>query len=164
MKNKKLKNVIIIIAACLCTVLVTSVCIGIFSDKQNSAGSATNNSAKTYSKVYTHHFDVNIDISSVVGVADTYIPINFNVISSTATPYSKLSDMDGDGYIISAFGVYEYGGQPVAVFDARLVNDGNILIYVTSTSDGSVQTLIVPNMGNYDIHPDGISGDHVTAI
>lgn len=113
---------------------------------------------RSFTQLYSHHFDVVLTLDQAFGaLASTvavyggasYVGINFNVMSNNSTPYETLSDMDGDGYIASAFGVYMVGGSPAFVFNAQLVYDGNIVIYVTNMSDSSVVTLVVPNMGNF---------------
>ena len=122
---------------------------------------------RSFTQLYTHHFDVVLtleqafgDLSSTVaaygGAND--LDINFNILSNNSVAYEKLSDMDGDGYIASAFGVYTIGGSPAFVFNAQLVYDGNIVLYVTNMSDGSVTTRVVLSMANYPVE------DSVSAI
>ena len=139
----------------------------------------SSHAAQNYTKVYTHHFDVVLashlerrpgvytnqtflpdEVITAASALDqpTYVNINFNVISSNATPYSKLSDMEGDGYIISAFGAYELNGDIIAVYDARLVYDGNIMLYISGLGDGSVHLGIVDSMGDFVVE------DSVTPI
>lgn len=122
---------------------------------------------RSYSQLYTHHFDVVLtleqafgDLSSTIAAygGASYVNINFNFMSNNSVAYEELSDMEGDGYIASAFGVYTVGGSPAFVFNAQLVYDGNIVLYVTNMSDGSVTTLVVPNMSNYGLE------DSVSAI
>lgn len=165
MQNEKFKKIITI------AVIFIAVIIGISSFAAFKAKKNESAVQKT-TQLYIHHFDVVLTLEQAFGDSatsvatmggDNWVNINFNVISKNGKAYQKLSDMDGDGYIISAFGAYLVSGQPIAVFDARLVNEGRILIYVT-TQDGSVQTLIVSEMGDHDIHPNGVAGDHVTAL
>ena len=122
---------------------------------------------RTYTQLYTHHFVVVLTLEQAFGNLSSTVAayggedrvyIAFNVMSNSSTVYDKLSDMDGDGYIASAFGVYAVDDSPFALFDARVVSDGNIVLYVTNMSDGTVTTLVVPSMANYVVE------DSVSAV
>lgn len=131
---------------------------------------------RTYTQLYTHHFDVAISLEAL-GLTDVdpdngcCAVINFNVLSNNSTPYEKLSDMEGDGYIASAFGrfVSLYDNVPVSpvfssiVFDCRLVYEGTLWVNVVSTSGFHALiengcSYFIPNMGNY------VVADSVTPV
>ena len=92
--------------------------------------------------VYKHHFDL------VLTSAQTGLPndttLRFNCVSTTKTPYAKFGDLDGDGFIMSAFGEQ----AQTVIFDARLLYQGNLLVYVSNLTDNSVKAYIIPNMAD----------------
>ena len=84
--------------------------------------------------------------------------MNFNVISSDGTTWQTLSELDGKGYIISAFGLLHQGTQIVSqdqVFEAKLfysaLNNGTLLLNVHNISNGSITATAVAGLNSYSL-------------
>jgi len=93
--------------------------------------------------LYSHHFDLIFENDPNFGT----FGVEVNAISSNPTPYEKLSDLEGDGYIMSAFGSV---GTSVFV-DLRLVHEGTCYMYMTQISDGTMSAYYVANMGDFEL-------------
>lgn len=100
--------------------------------------------------LYSHHFALVVENDPYLGINYS---IAFNVISNNPTPYEKLSDLEGDGYIMSAFGMTE-----TDVFEARLVYQGDVFMYRCSLNDGTMMGHILPGYGDFPLQ------DSVTKI
>ena len=159
MKNKKLKTIIVIVVSMIVAVFVAGLLIN--SDKSDSSSiTVSRASNKTYTQVYTHHFDVSLS-TDITGFPSG-VSINFNVISNNPTPYQTLSDMDGDGYIISAFCPLEYNGNIIAVVEGKLfysaLNNGSLLVQLNRLGDNTVENYVFSNLNDFVVL------DSVTAI
>lgn len=177
MKNNKLKAIILIVVA----VLVCSLAVGFIvsttsSNRSSSSSLVSRGSNKTYTQLYSHHFDVVLSLdqlgfSSLDPDNTCCAVINFNVLSNNPTPYAKLSDMEGDGYIASAFGRFVPLDPSVSVssafssivLEARLVYDGTVWIYATSVTGNHPlidygRSFFIPNMANFVVQ------DSVSAV
>lgn len=124
-----------------------------------SSSSAAVTSSSTATKLYTHHFDVNLTHDDLEAIPELYrVDLNFNVISSSQTPYTKLSDLDGDGYIISAFGLLHDGDTPITtqVFEAKLfyksLQNGALLLHIHNLQNNEVSCVIVTGLNNFELH------------
>lgn len=128
--------------------------------KKDLATSETVLNAKIANKTtaYIHHFDVNLSHENLSSIPEgSRVDLNFNVISNTETKYTKLSDIDGDGYIISAFGLMYQGDTPLTtyVFDAKLfykaLNGGTLLLNINDITNGTIACAVVTALNNYAI-------------
>ena len=93
--------------------------------------------------LYSHHFALIFVDDPIYGT----FGVDVNAISNNPKPYEKLSDLEGDGYIMSAFGSV---GDSVFV-DLRLINEGTCYMYMTQISDGSMSGYYVENMGDFEV-------------
>ena len=95
------------------------------------------------SKLYRHHFDVVLthdDLASIPSGAQ--VSINVNALSNSATPWSTLSELDGDGFIIAAFGTISYPQVVTSyVFELKIFYSSlnTLLINIHDLTDGSVK-------------------------
>lgn len=163
-KKKKVSGVFGIILAVLIVIGSAGLLFTAFRNKEESAPIYSGgSSSSTVTKLYTHHFDVMFHESGLlageVQFPETMIVINFNCISSNPTPYTKLGDLEGDGYIASAFGtiVLVSHMELVGYVEARIVYEGTILCNVYYP-DGSIRYITEYNMENYEVR------DSVTKI
>lgn len=102
--------------------------------------------------VYSHHFNININAEVVGGTGTIVIPVN--AISNNPTPYETLNDLDGDGYIVSAFGMIELPTPLTAfVFELKLfykaLSNGTCLIEAYDLTSNNVRCYTITNMGSY---------------
>ena len=119
---------------------------------------------KNKTTLYTHHFVVNITHDDLPSIGSSvYIELVFNVISNNATPYAKLEELDGDGYIINAFGLFRNVNthEPTlsVIWECKLfykdLNNGTLLLNYNDTSLQSVKCVVVGGFNNYQLE-DGV--------
>lgn len=112
------------------------------------------------SGVYVHHFDVNLNHDDVAAIPSGYrLDLNFNVISNNDEQYAKLSDMDGDGYIISAFGLLHDMATEIPstayVVEGKLfysaLNGGTLLLEFNNITAGTVGCAVATGLNNYEL-------------
>lgn len=170
-KRKKKLGVLSIILAVLIGLGSVGFLFSFLRNKEESTQrSSGGSSSSTVTKIYSHHFDVVFEDTigyngSVTSVVWTF---NFNCMSDSSRPYETLGDLEGDGYIVSAFGqcaiLYNGTYTPASVYgEVRIVNDGTIFYYymdLTGTiwSDYGIHYRVVENMGDYEVQ------DSVTKI
>lgn len=97
--------------------------------------------------VYTHHFDIvlkHADLSLIPEGMEVHI--NVNVISNSGTPWTKLSELDGGGYIISAFGTISYPQVITSyVFELKIFYSAlnTLLLNINDLNYNNVQAVAV---------------------
>lgn len=99
-------------------------------------------------KLYRHHFDIVLGHDDVAVIpAGSTVSINVNALSNSATPWQTLSELDGGGYIVAAFGNipnnYSY------VFELKLYYNalGTLLLNVHDLTDNTVKALTATTVG-----------------
>ena len=84
-------------------------------------------------KLYRHHFDVVLTPTDFATIPVGYqVHINVNALSTSKTPWATLSELDGGGFIVSAFGTipndFSY------IFELKLfysaLNNGTLLLNI----------------------------------
>ena len=93
--------------------------------------------------LFSHHFDLVVENDPILQIGYS---IPFNIISNNPTPYEKLSDIEGDGYIMSAIGMTDD-----YVLDVRVVHEGNVLMYKTTLDNGEIAGHILFNYADYPV-------------
>ena len=128
--------------------------------KKDLATSETDLNEKISNKttLFTHHFVVGITHNELAVIPEGYhAELVFNVISNSGTPYAKLETLDGDGYIINAFGfLFDDTAAPTdKIFEGKLfykaLNGGSILLNVHDMTTGTVSCAVVSGMNNYEL-------------
>lgn len=174
-KRKKKLGVVSIILAILIGLGSVGFLVSLFRNKENSLPiSSGGSSSSTATKLYTHHFDVLCEGLFGYDSLDSELVVvfNFNCISDNATPYETLGDLEGDGYIVSAFGIVTqvishfsyttgnmvYEEMTVGYAEARIVYDGAILCNVYTGDSPEVLSYVFYDMGDYEVR------DSVTKI
>ena len=166
----KKNNVLKTIGIVLVSVLLTGLLVGFIANSNNKSSTVRTvrtGQDRSYTQLYTHHFDVvlsldQLGLSSVDPNNTCCAVINFNVLSNNPTPYAKLSDMEGDGYIASAFGRFVPLDDNVnvtpplvpLVLNARLVYEGTVWVDVVSIYGGNAlvengRSFFISNMADY---------------
>lgn len=118
--------------------------------------------------VYTHFFQIilnNTDLPLLPAGAE--VRINVNAISKDGNKWQTLSELDGKGYLISAFGTITSPSiDPTNVFELKLFSkDLNILLLnVHNLSDNSIKAIPLVTCGFGQSPKDYPLQDNVTKI
>ena len=120
------------------------------------------------SRVYTHFFQIVLNHSDLPLIPEgAEVRINVNAISSSGTEWETLSELDGNGYIVSAFGTIVYPQvDPTNVFELKLFYKSlnTILLNVHSLADNSVKAIALTTCGGGQSAKDFPLIDNVTEI
>lgn len=109
----------------------------------NGLGGASWENFSGGGKLYRHHFDIvlkHVDLASIPDGAE--VRINVNALSNSATPWATLSELDGGGFIVAAFGTIT---SPVVVtsyvFELKIFYSSlnTLLIDIHDLTDGTVK-------------------------
>ena len=100
-------------------------------------------------KLYKHHFDIvltNDDLALIP--AGSSVSINVNAISTDDTEWETLSELDGGGFIGSAFGTISYPSVSYDyIFELKIfyssLGNGTLLLNVHNLTDNSVKCAAV---------------------
>ena len=118
--------------------------------------------------VYTHFFQIvlnNADLPSLP--AGVEVRINVNAISKDGNKWQTLSELDGKGYIISAFGTITYPSvDPTNIFELKLFSKdlNTLLLNVHNINDNSIKAVALSTCGFGQSPKDFPLHDNVTKI
>lgn len=101
-------------------------------------------------KLYRHHFDVvltNADLSLIP--EDTQVHINVNALSTSGTAWQILSELDGGGFIVSAFGNIPNNFN--YIFELKLfyasLGNGTLLLNIHNLTTNTVKAVAITTVG-----------------
>ena len=97
-------------------------------------------------KLYRHHFDVVLTHSDFALIPEgNQVHIQVNALSSSGKAWETLGELDGGGFIVSAFGTY----LNTFVFELKLFYKAleTLLIDVSNLSDNSITALGLTTVG-----------------
>ena len=125
------------------------------------------------SKLYRHHFDIvltPIDLPTLS--SNTQVHINVNALSTNETAWQTLSELDGGGFIISAFGlINDSQGVPIDfnhIFELKIyyssLGNGTLLLNVNDLTDNSVKCVALTTVFNGQSPNSYVLQDSVTPL
>ncbi len=103
-------------------------------------------------KLYRHHFDIILQTTDLPTIPNGYhVSININALSTSGEEWETLSELDGGGFIISAFGlINDSQGVPADynhIFELKIfyssVGNGTLLLNVNDLTDNSVKAVAI---------------------
>jgi len=106
-------------------------------------------------KLYKHHFDVNLNNTDLPLIPVGYVVnINVNALSASGTAWQTLSELDGGGFIVSAFGFMCLLSDPTQidtahVFELKVYYNalGKLLLNVHDLTDNTVKAIAIASVG-----------------
>lgn len=127
-------------------------------------GSIKINGNDAGAKLYVHHFDVVLTDNDIGGLpSGTTVTINVNAISNDGNQWATLEELDGKGYILSAFGQIVLPTPQVSpIFELKLFykdyGNGTLLLQVNNLMDATVTCVTVMGKNTFALQ------DSVSAI
>ena len=112
-------------------------------------------------KLYRHHFDIILKHEDLVSIpSGMQVHINVNALSTDSNTWTKLGELDGGGFIVSAFGTISYPQVVTThVFELKIYYKSleTLLLNVNDLTNNSVSAVAVTTVfggttpSNYDI-------------
>lgn len=115
-------------------------------------------------KLYVHHFDVVLTDNDLDMLpSGTQVHIHVNAISNDGNEWATLEELDGGGYILSAFGqIVLPTPLPSPIFELKLFNkdygNGALLLQVNDLSSNTISCVMVTGKNTFALQ------DSVSAI
>lgn len=96
-------------------------------------------------KLYRHHFDIVLNETDFPLIpSGTIVSINVNAISTNPNKWTKFGELDGDGFIVSAF-----GGDATNIFELKLLYKAleKVFIEIHQISNMSDLPIVISTVG-----------------
>ena len=95
-------------------------------------------------KLYRHHFDVVLSHADLPAIPEgSPISINVNAMSTSGDAWETLGELDGGGFIVSAFGMLSTNVVELKLFYKA---SETLLIQINNLSDGSVTAVALTSV------------------
>lgn len=121
-----------------------------FPTKSGTIALTSDVEANKGTKLYKHHFDVvltNADLPSIP--QGTNVSINVNALSTSGTSWQTLSELDGGGFIVSAFGTIPNNFS--YIFELKLfyasLGNGTLLLNIHDLTTNTVKAVAITTVG-----------------
>ena len=106
--------------------------------------------------LYRHHFDIPLNNTDLAIIPAGYaVNINVNALSTSGTAWETLSELDGGGFIVSAFGTMCLISDPTQidttrVFELKIYYNalGTLLLNIHDLTDNSVTAVAITSVSS----------------
>ena len=119
-------------------------------------------------KLYRHHFDIVLNHDDLDDIpSGSIVTINVNALSLDEKPWETLSELDGGGYILSAFGTIVHPAVVTDyVFELKIYYKtlDVLLVNIHNLTDGSITAVALDSVDGGDTPSSWEIEDSVTSF